>query len=48
MFLNLGCGKLKGLRELIHTLNAPEGEARLDTKHLGSARFPTFLRQMLL
>ena len=48
MFLNLRCGKLKGLGELMRTLNVPEGELRLDTKRVGSARFPTFLRRMLL
>ena len=48
VFLNLECGKLKGLGELMRTLNVPEGELRLDTKRVGSARFPTFLRRMLL
>ena len=47
MLLNLGCGKLKGLRELMRTLNALEGEACLDTKHVGSIRFPTFLRRVM-
>ena len=42
VFLNLRCEKLKGLEELMRTLNAPEGEARLDTKYMGSARFPIF------
>ena len=40
MLLNFGRGKLKGLGELMHTLNATEGEVRLDTKLVGSARFP--------
>ena len=40
MLLNFGCGKLKGLGELMHTLNAPEGEVCLNTKHVGSVRFP--------
>ena len=34
MLLNLGCGKLKGLGELMRTLNAPECEMRLDTKRV--------------
>ena len=41
MLLNLGCKKLKGLGELMCTLNALEGKVCLDTKRLGSARFPT-------
>ena len=32
MLLNLEFGKLKGLGELMRTLNAPEDEACLDTK----------------
>ena len=39
MLLSLGYGKLKGLGELIRTLNAPEGEVRLDTKRMGSTCF---------
>ena len=31
MLLKLGCGKLKGLGELMRTLNASKGGARLDT-----------------
>ena len=38
MLLNLECRKLKGLGKLMHILKAPEGEARLDAKHGGSAR----------
>ena len=37
--LNLGCGKLKGLRELMCTLNEPNGVVRLSTKRMGSACF---------
>ena len=48
MFLYLRFGKLKGLGEFMRTLNASEGEALLDTKCLGSARFLTFMRRMLL
>ena len=48
VFLNLGCGKLKGLGELMRTLNAIEGETCLDTKCMGSARFPIFPQRMLL
>ena len=48
VLLNLGCGKLKRLGELMCTLNAPKGEARLDTKRVGSAHFLIFLRCMLL
>ena len=44
----LGCKKLKGLGELMRTLDAPEGETRLDTKRVGSACFPTFIRRVLL
>ena len=47
MLLNPGCGKLKGLGELMHTLNASKGEVGLDTKCMGRARFPTCLRRML-
>ena len=47
MLLNLKCGKLKGLGELMRTLNLPEGEVRLDTKSVGSAHFPTCLRRIL-
>ena len=47
MLSSLGCVKLKGLGELMHTLNASEGEVRLDTKCVGNARFPTCLRHML-
>ena len=43
MLLNLKCGKLKGLGELVHKLNVSKGEARLDTKHRGSACLPIFL-----
>ena len=48
MLLNIGCRKLKGLGEFIGKLNASKGETRLDTKRVGSARFPTFLWRMLL
>ena len=37
------CGKLKGLGKSTSTSNASEDEACLDTKRLGSARFPTCL-----
>ena len=47
MLLNLECGKLKGLGELMLTLNAREGKAHLDTKCVGSACFPTFLGCMM-
>ena len=47
MLSSLGCKKLKGLGELMHTLKASEGEVRLDTKCVGNERFPTFLRCML-
>ena len=47
MLLSLGCEKLVGLGELMSTLNMPKGEVCLDTKHVGSARFPTCLRRML-
>ena len=43
MLLSLGCRKLKGLGELMRILNAPEGEVHLDTKRVGSTRFPTYL-----
>ena len=45
--LSLGCGKLKGLRELMRIWNTSEGEVRLDTKRMGSARFPTRLWRMV-
>ena len=48
MLFYLGYYKLKGLGELMRTLNVSEGEVRLDTKHVGSARFPICLRRMLL
>ena len=47
VLLRLGCGKLKGLGELVRTLNASEGEVHLDTKRVGSARFPTCLRHVM-
>ena len=47
VLLSLGCGKLKGLGELVRTLNAPEGVVRLDTKHMGNTCFPTCLWSML-
>ena len=47
MVLNLGCGKLKGLGKLKRTLNASEGEARLDAKRVGSAHSPICLWHML-
>ena len=47
MLLNLECGNLKGLGELMRTLNASEGEVILDTKSMGSARFPIYLQRML-
>ena len=43
MLLSLGCGKLKGLRELMRTLNVLKGEVNLDTKHVGRTRLPTRL-----
>ena len=48
MILSLRCRKLKGLGELIRTLNVLRGEVHLDTKRVGSARFPTCLRHLLL
>ena len=47
MLLILGCGKLKGLGELVRALNTSEGKVHLDTKRVGSARFPTCLRRMM-
>ena len=47
VLLSLGCGKLKGLRELMLILNASKGEVRLHTKHMESARFPTSLWRMV-
>ena len=47
VLLNIRFGKVKGLGELMRTSNAPEGEARLDAKRVGSACFPTCLRRML-
>ena len=47
VFLSLRCGKLKGLGELMRTLNVSEGEGRLDDKRVGSASFPMCLRRML-
>ena len=47
MLLNLECGKLKGLGELMRTLNMSEGEVCLDTKRVGSPRFPICLRCMI-
>ena len=47
VLLSLGCGKLKGLGELVRALNASEGEVYLDTKRVGSARFPICLRCMM-
>ena len=38
VFLNLRCGKLKGLGELMRILNASYGEVCLDIKCLGSTR----------
>ena len=45
--LKLGCGKLKGLGKSMRTLNMAEGGACLDTKSVGSARFPIRLRCMM-
>ena len=47
MFLNFECGKLKGLRELIRSLNGLYGEVCFDIKCVGSARFPTCLGCMM-
>ena len=41
------CGKLKGLGKSRRTLNAPKGEACLDTKGVGRARFLICLRHMM-
>ena len=41
--VGLGCGKLKGLGELMHILNASYGKVCLDIKYVGRARFPTCL-----
>ena len=45
--LSFGCGKLKGLGELMRILSASEGEVGLDSKRLGIERFPTHLRRMV-
>ena len=47
MLLSLGCGKLKGLGELLRILNMSKGEMHWDTKHVGNARFPPCLRRMV-
>ena len=47
MLLSLDYEKLKGLGELMCTLNVLEGEVHLVTKHTGSARLPTRLRRMM-
>ena len=47
VLLNRGWEKLKGLGKLMHTLNALEGGACLDTTCMGSTCFPTCLRRML-
>ena len=38
---------MKGLGELMRTLNALKGEVLLDTKRVGSARLPVRLRRMV-
>ena len=43
MLLSLRREKLKGLGELMRILNTSEGEGHLDTKRVGSTRFPTRL-----
>ena len=48
MLLSFRCGKLKGLGELMHMLNASECEVGLDSKCVGNARFLTHLRRMVL
>ena len=47
VLLNIRFRKVKGLGELMRTSNAPEGEALLDAKRVGSACFLTCLRCML-
>ena len=47
VLLSLGFEKLEGLKELMHTLNAPEDEVRLGKKRMGSARLPIRLRCMV-
>ena len=47
MLLNLECGKLKGLEEVMRTLNESYGEVRLDINCVSSARFPTWLQRMM-
>ena len=47
MFLNLECEKLKGLKELMRTLNMSQGEVRVDIKCVASTHFPTCLRHMM-
>ena len=47
VLLYLRCGTLKGLEELMRTLNTLEGEVILDTKRVGSADFPICLWHML-
>ena len=47
VILSIGYGKLKGLGELMHILNAPESELRWDKKFVGSTRFPTCLWHMV-
>ena len=47
MLLSLRCEKLKGLGELMSVLNALEAEVCLNTKCMGSTRFPTRLLRIV-
>ena len=42
VLLNIRYGKLKGLGEMMRTLNVSEDEVHLDIKRVGSARFQHF------